>query len=74
LDFASPRPLRSLASADHPAARLDELLPWNWARATRVERSLIMAAHVFTISRVAKILDEDKDWLYELARKMEPEE
>ena len=30
--------------------------------------------HVFTISRVAEILDEDKDWLYELARKMEPED
>ena len=30
--------------------------------------------HVLTISRVAEILDEDKDWLYELARKMEPED
>jgi hypothetical protein len=62
LDFASPRPLPSLASPDHLAARLNELLPWNLARATRVERSLIMAAHVFTISRVAEILGEDEDW------------
>jgi transposase len=24
---------------DHPAARLDELLPWNWARAIRLDRA-----------------------------------
>jgi hypothetical protein len=32
------------------------------ARTTRVERSLIMAGHVFTISRLAEILGEDEDW------------
>jgi hypothetical protein len=39
-------------------------------------RGLIMAApsHVFTISRVAEILGENEDWLYELVPEMEPED
>ena len=31
-------------------------------------------SHVFTISRVAEILGENEDWLYELVPEMEPED
>jgi hypothetical protein len=24
---------------DHPASKLDELLPWNWSRSTAVDRA-----------------------------------
>ena len=39
-------------------------------------RSLIMAApsYVFTIGRVAKMLGEDEERLYEIALNMEPED
>lgn len=30
--------------------------------------------HVFTISRVAQMLGEDEDWLYEISAEMDPED
>lgn len=30
--------------------------------------------YVFTISRVAKMLGEDEDWLFEICNRMDPEE
>jgi hypothetical protein len=38
--------------------------------------SLIMAAiaHVFTITRVAQMLGEDEDWIFDVANEMEPED
>ena len=48
------------------------------SQSTRARGSgrLIMAApsSVFTISRAAKILGEDEDWLSDLALEMEPED
>jgi hypothetical protein len=42
----------------------------------RRRRGLTMAAitHVFTISRVAQILGENEDWLFDVANEMEPED
>jgi len=42
----------------------------------RCRRGLTMAAitHVFTISRVAQMLGEDQDWLFDVANEMEPED
>ena len=39
-------------------------------------RGLIMAgiSYVFTISRVAKMLGEDEDWLQEICTEMDPED
>jgi hypothetical protein len=39
-------------------------------------RGLTVAAitHVFTISRVAQMLGEDEDWLFDVANEMEPED
>jgi hypothetical protein len=31
-------------------------------------------AHVFTITRVAQMLGEDEDWLFDVANEMEPED
>ena len=31
-------------------------------------------SYVFTISRVAQMLGEDEDWLYEISAEMEPED
>ena len=46
------------------------------SRAGPLRRSLIMAAsrYVFTIARVAIMLDEDEAWLEEIALEMEPED
>jgi len=39
-------------------------------------RGLTVAAitHLFTISRVAQMLGEDEDWLFDVANEMEPED
>jgi hypothetical protein len=31
-------------------------------------------AHVFTITRVAQMLGEDEDWIFDVANEMEPED
>ena len=67
--------------AVHPAHRLDELLPWNWATqgpGNLRSRGLIMhvnkVSHITTISQVAKELGENEDWLFDVAAEMEPED
>jgi hypothetical protein len=63
--------------SDHPASRLQELLPWHWARARRVAhavRSMAAPSYVFTIARVARLLGEPEELLQEVAVDMEPED
>ena len=36
--------------------------------------SMAAIAHVFTITRVAQMLGEDEDWLFDVANEMEPED
>ena len=67
--------------AAHPAHRLDELLPWNWmppASAISARGGLTMHVnkvhHVTTITRVARDLGEDEDWLCDVANEMEIED
>ena len=63
--------------AGHPAHRIDELLPWHWARFGAAQSgSLIVAAisAVFTIGYVANLLGEDEDWLHDLSIDMFPED
>ena len=44
------------------------------ARFRRRGLTLAAIAHVFTISRVAQMLGEDEDWLFDIANEMEPED
>jgi hypothetical protein len=63
---------------DHPASRLDQLLPWKPGRAFSANRTgwLTMGAPncVFTIRRVAVILGEDEERLHRIAVNMEPQD
>jgi len=54
--------------ADHPAHRIDQLLPSDW-QPHSAPGSLIVAAiaSIFTIGYVANLLREDEDWLHELS-------
>ena len=47
-----------------------------WAERAGQSGGLTMAAivHVFTISRVAKMLGEDEDWLHEISIELDPED
>ena len=68
--------------ATYPAHRLDELLPWNWTpKAVRhgCRGGLTLAPvnkvhHVHTIARVAEMLGEDEDWLWDVANEMDQED
>jgi hypothetical protein len=44
------------------------------ARFRRRGLTVAAIAHVFTISRVAQMLGEDEDWLFDIANEMEPED
>jgi hypothetical protein len=47
-----------------------------WVQRAGQSGGLTMAAivHVFTISRVAKMLGEDEDWLHEISIELDPED
>ena len=67
--------------AAHPAHRLDELLPWNWTTAHQpaLRSGGLMVhvnkvSHVTTIDHVAEKLGEDEDWLFDVAKEMDPED
>ena len=66
--------------ATHPAHRLDELLPWNWTPRRDDRRGGLTLApvnkvhHVHTIARVAEMLGEDEDWLWDVADEMDQED
>jgi hypothetical protein len=69
-------------TATHPAHRLDELLPWNWMPVKAIggncSGGLIVPVnkvhHVLTLARVAAMLGEDEDWLWEVASEMDQED
>jgi hypothetical protein len=64
--------------ATHPAHGLDELLPWNWAAmaAAAAARTCPSARsnHVHSTSRVAEMLGEDEDWLWDVATETDRED
>ena len=64
--------------AEHPVAKARRTAALELASAQGAGQSggLIMAgiSYVFTITRVAKMLGEDEDWLHEICNEMDPED
>jgi hypothetical protein len=77
---------RITAHPAHPAHRLDEFVPWNWTKASVVAAVAAWRPelgsgqqgpprpHHYTIARVAEMLGENEEWLWDVVTEMDQED